>query len=138
MKDYVPSVLCRQMTSFLDCPCQPFGPMRDDGPLIDAWRAARMQGEKEGFTPVIVAADETLWECLTMAVDPAKDMAFDLEQVRAYRKELLKNPLPVAEDYFQYRLDRMKREAAEDGVDFLKAVIGRAGPGETVAAFSGY
>ena len=49
MKDYVPSVLCRQMTSFLDCPCQPFGPMRDDGPLIDAWRAARMQGEKEGF-----------------------------------------------------------------------------------------
>lgn len=138
MKDYTPSDLCRQMMSFLDCPCQAFGPMRDDGPLTDAWRAARIQGEREGFTPAIVTADEILWECLTMAVDPAKDRTFDLAQVRAYRQEILNSPLPPAEEYFQYRLDRMKREAAEDGVDLFQEAMGQGGPGETIAAFSGY
>ena len=44
MKDYVPSVFCRQMTSFLDCPCQPFGPMRDDGPLIESSPQTKLCG----------------------------------------------------------------------------------------------
>lgn len=112
--------------------------MRDDGPLIDAWRAARIQGEKEGFIPVIVVVDAILWDCLTMAVDPGKDLEFDLAQVRDYREKTLQAPLPPAEEYFQYTLDRMKKVAADEGLNWIKHCVGQACQGEKINSLSGH
>ena len=43
-----------QLKEYLGCPCTYFPPMADDQPIMDAYRQARVRGEKEGFLPMLV------------------------------------------------------------------------------------
>ncbi|MCI8360819.1 MAG: DUF4253 domain-containing protein [Clostridiales bacterium] len=92
-----PSGLAKALMAYLDCPCQYFPPMKDDGPIAAAFDAARRLGEREGFVPMLVAADETLWECLLINSDPDSegedDSTFQMQNVAAYRKAMLARPV---------------------------------------------
>ena len=93
-----------QLKEYLGCPCTYFPPMADDQPIMDAYRQARARGEKEGFLPMLVAADELLLECFE-----------DADQVRA---ELLSAPLESGEEFLQKWLKEMKEELEEDEPDY--------------------
>lgn len=132
MKTYEPSDLARQIMDYLDCPCQVFVPMKDDDPLIDAYRAAREEGRGAGFVPLLVKVDETLFECLTTNVDPASEMDFDREKVRAYRQKCLEADLPDAGEFFAYLIRQRQEECAEDEMDWEQDIIGAPGQGEAL------
>ena len=110
-----------QLKEYLGCPCTYFPPMADDQPIMDAYRQARVRGEKEGFLPMLVAADELLLECLE-----------DTDQARA---ELLAAPLESGEEFLQKWLKEMKEELEEDEPDYWEQLIGEVAGGEGIDRF---
>lgn len=110
-----------QLKEYLSCPCTYFPPMADDQPIMDAYRQARARGEKEGFLPMLVAADELLLECFE-----------DADQVRA---ELLAAPLESGEEFLQKWLKEMKEELEEDEPDYWEQLIGEVSDGEGIDSF---
>ena len=85
----VPSALAQVLMSYLDCECQYFPAMADDDPVMSAYRYAKRDGDHEGYIPVLIKVDETLWECLILNSDPdsdnADDYTFDADKVAEYR-----------------------------------------------------
>lgn len=110
-----------QLKEYLGCPCTYFPPMADDQPIMAAYRQARVRGEKEGFLPMLVAADELLLECLE-----------DADQARA---ELLAAPLESGEEFLQKWLKEMKEELEEDEPDYWEQLIGEVAGGEGIDRF---
>lgn len=97
-----------------------------------AYREAKARGEKEGFIPVLVAAeDETLLECLEINLEDGGRTAEE------YRREMLAAPVEDGEAYFASLLETRKEEAADDGFDWLEDVLGEQDGGEAMDAFCG-
>lgn len=92
-----PSDLAQAMMAYLDCECTYFPTMKDDDPIMEAYSYAKRDSTHEGFVPVLIKVDETLWECLIMNSDPDSDgkddYAFDPDKVAQYRKKMLASPL---------------------------------------------
>ncbi len=110
-----------QLKEYLGCPCTYFPPMADDQPILDAYRQARVRGEKEGFLPMLVAVDELLLECLE-----------DADQVRA---KLLAAPLESGEEFLQKWLKEIKEELGEDEPDYWEQLMGEVSDGEGIDSF---
>ena len=114
--------LADAMMRYLDCPCRVFEPMRDDDPIMEAYNEAKTRGESEGFTPVLVVVDDTLMECLaTNAVgwdNVPSDFAVDMDSVRAYRRNILLEPMTPAEKVLELLSDSFADEVDELGLDF--------------------
>lgn len=91
-----PSELTSAFMDYLDCECTYFPSMRDDDPIMAAYSYAKRLGVREGYVPVLIKVDETLWECLIENSDASCEDAdaydFNWEEVEAYRKEMLENP----------------------------------------------
>lgn len=91
-----PSELASAFMDYLDCECTYFPSMRDDDPIMAAYSYAKRLGVREGYVPVLIKVDETLWECLIENSDASCEDAdaydFNWEEVEAYRKEMLENP----------------------------------------------
>ena len=119
MADKENSALTQALMKYLDCPCTYFPPMRDDDPLTEAFRSARQRGIEQGFTPVIVAAnDEVLMECLIGAADSeviGEDYGFDIETVRAFRREVLSAPEEDSGEVFERMFAEREAECEADG-----------------------
>ena len=116
------SALAQALMKYLDCTCTYFAPMRDDEPLMEAFREAQQRGKEQGFTPVIVAAnDEILMDCLIGAANSKADdgdFDFDLEAVRAYRREVLSEEQASSDEVFARMFAERESECAEDGEDY--------------------
>lgn len=89
-----PIKLCQKMIAYLDCPYEVFDKLLDDDNMIYACEKALKQGKEEGFTPLLVIVDETLFEQVTMLVDEDSEMDFAIEKVRSYRQKLLLKQCP--------------------------------------------
>lgn len=127
---------------YLDCPCRYFAPMADDDPLMEAYREAQARGPKEGFVPMLVTEDETLWECLVMDAEPESDgtddFQFDPAKVAAYRREMLETPLPEGKEVAAELLKLRREEAEEDELDWDAEILGKVEGGEAIDQFCGY
>lgn len=134
--------LVNTMIEYLDCRCQVFDPMTNDGPILAAYREAVERGEREGFIPVLVAADETLWESLVMNSDTDYDWNggsdFSKERVAEYRKQMIRNPLKDGREIMEQLLGERQKEAEEDDIDWDTEVLGEMAGGEPMDRFSGY
>ena len=93
--------ITKEMISYLGCPCQVFPPDAKTEDLMAAYRQARSEGEKEGFWPVMVAAeDEILLETLQMNLRG--------ETVETYRRRILEEPVEEGRIYFARMIARWK------------------------------
>lgn len=123
-----PSELAQAMMDYLDCECTYFPSMRDDDPIVSSYSYAKRVCAHEGFVPVLVRADETLWECLMMNSDPdsggADGYAFDYEKVADYRKKMLGMPVKDGKTVLGAFIDQRKSEAADDDLDWENEVLG--------------
>ena len=54
------------LEAYLDCRCTRFEPMLDDDPITQAFQEAQQRGAREGFVPVLITPNDTLWETLVM------------------------------------------------------------------------
>ena len=127
--------LGRALADYLGCPCRYLPPEEDDGPVVKAFEEARARGRREGFVPMLVGIDETLWECLVMNSDRdsegAEGYAFAPEAVARYRQKMLSGPVPDGKAVLQELLDGRREEAAEDDMDWERDILGEmAGGGE--------
>ena len=117
---------------YLDCPCQYFAPMADDGPLMEAYEAARERGAREGFVPMIVALSDTLADTLSEGTD----WSLDLEKVRAKRQALLS--VPLQDDPASEIIRERQTKAEEDGFSWDEMGAADETDGEPVTRFLGY
>jgi len=131
--------LMEAMVRYLDCACRCFEPMSDDSPIMEAYREALERGKKEGFIPVLVTVDETLWECLVINTngDSVKGdfYAFDREKVEQYRKEALTQPI---HSELLERLGKGMVRDAEEYDEEWDLEMDELSDGEELNCFNGY
>ncbi len=91
---------------------------------------------------MLIAVDETLWECLMLNSDPAHegddDHAFDPDAVAAYRQSQLAAPLPDGRMVLEDGMAERRAEAEDDSKDWDTEVVGRMEGGFNNHRFSGY
>ena len=134
--------LAKAIACYLECDCRYFPPTTDDDAIMAAYKSARRLGVREGYLPVLIAVDETLWECLIMNSDPDNDFAegysFDAKAVAAYRMEQLSQPVPDGITILNERIGDRKEEAEDDEFDWDEEIIGEMNGGEPNNRFVGY
>lgn len=142
LEDAEPSDLAKAMMAYLDCPCQYFPPMTDDDPITAAYGYARRRGQSEGYIPVLVTVDDTLWECLIMNSDPDSDGAdgfsFDPIRVSQYRQAILARPVEDGKAVLDQLIVERREEAEDDDMDWPAEILGETGGGEKNDRFLSY
>ena len=137
-----PSETAEALMAYLDCECTYFPSMADDDPIMCAFEYAGKNAAHEGFVPMLIAVDETLWECLMLNSDPAHegddDHAFDPDAVAAYRQSQLAAPLPDGRMVLEDGMAERRAEAEDDSKDWDTEVVGRMEGGFNNHRFSGY
>lgn len=137
-----PSETAEALMAYLDCECTYFPSMADDDPIMCAFEYAGKNAAQEGFVPMLIAVDETLWECLMLNSDPAHegddDHAFDPDAVAAYRQSQLAAPLPDGRMVLEDGMAERRAEAEDDSKDWDTEVVGRMEGGFNNHRFSGY
>lgn len=117
-EDREPGPLAEALIAYLDCDCQYFPPLADDDPITAAFGYAKRIGAREGFIPVLVAADEGLWDALMGNSDPQSDSAdkaytFNAARVEAYRDKLLAQPVKDGRGLLSTRREDFAKDAAD-------------------------
>lgn len=137
-----PSETAEALMAYLDCECIYFPSMADDDPIMCAFEYAGKNAAHEGFVPMLIAVDETLWECLMLNSDPAHegddDHAFDPDAVAAYRQSQLAAPLPDGRMVLEGGMAERRAEAEDDSKVWDTEVVGRMEGGFNNHRFSGY
>lgn len=137
-----PSETAEALMAYLDCECTYFPSMADDDPIMCAYEYAGKNAAHEGFVPMLIAVDETLWECLMLNSDPAHegddDHAFDPDAVAAYRQSQLAAPLPDGRMVLEDGMAERRAAAEDDSKDWDTEVVGRMEGGFNNHRFSGY
>ena len=137
-----PSETAEALMAYLDCECTYFPSMADDDPIMCAYEYAGKNAAHEGFVPMLIAVDETLWECLMLNSDPAHegddDHAFDPDAVAAYRQSQLAAPLPDGRMVLEDGMAERRAEAEDDSKDWDTEVVGRMEGRFNNHRFSGY
>lgn len=102
---------------YLGCPCTALTP-KDEDELTQVYLKALEEGKQQGFTPVIIIPDETLWESckFNTAPDDIQSAFLDisLEDVAAYRKHILENELEDGNLLLKNALEERKTEYLEE------------------------
>ena len=123
-----PSKLARAIMEYLDCECTYFPAMKDDDPIMSAYSYAKRDSAHEGFVPVLINADETLWECLIMNSDPdsdgEEDYAFDPDKVAEYREKMLAAPIKDGKAVLEELIGQRRAEAEDDDMDWEEEILG--------------
>ena len=136
-----PSRLAHAIVSYLDCECEYFPPMSNNEPIMAAYSYACRLAPREGFVPMLIAVDETLWECLILNSDPdsdgREDYGFDLRAVADYRKQQLSQPVSDGKTILSELIGDRKEEAEEDEMDWNGEVLGEMKGGEANNSLSG-
>lgn len=137
-----PSETAEALMAYLDCECTYFPSMADDDPIMCAYEYAGKNAAHEGFVPMLIAVDETLWECLMLNSDPAHegddDHAFDPDAVAAYRQSQLAAPLPDGRMVLEDGMAERRAEAEDDSKNWDTEVVGSMEGGFNNHRFSGY
>ncbi len=138
-EDLDPPGLAQTMMDYLHCNCQYFPPMKDDDPITAAYSYALRLGMREGYVPVLIGVDETLWETLVLNSDPDSDSdnTFHPEAVAAYRRALLDSPLPEGKEVLGRRFAERQSEVMEAGWDWNQ-FLGRMEGGQANDRFLSY
>lgn len=117
-----------EIKEYLDCPCRCFE-TGSDAEIHAAYEEAAKRGKQEGFVPIIVGVDDTLWECLKFNVDEAGNgESYTKENVSAYRKQMLETPVENGKEILSQSIEQEKEWIEEYGME----------EGEGSNAFSGY
>ncbi len=102
----------------LPCACYP--PMDNDGPLLSGYRQAKAQGEKEGFWPMLLS--EEYARGLLEAPDTPEKLP----------------PVGSGKEFFQVRVDEIRREVEKSGPDGWTQLLGEVAGGEKIDRFLSY
>lgn len=135
-----PSELHQAVMAYLCCRCTYFPAMQDADPIRSAFCYARRDSAAEGFFPILINADERLWDSLLLHADPgnawAGDYRFDPDHVAAFREQLLADPLPDGKAFLAAQIGLRQAEAAAEKRDWDAEVLGRMHGGHPIDALA--
>ena len=106
------SELAKQLVEMLNCPYEHFSKGTDPAKVLNAYDDAFAKRESGGYTPMIIAVDEALMECL-------KDYFTTHEELKANRDKMLASEQFDAQKWFAEQLNYWKNE---DDVDWKETV----------------
>ncbi|UQZ90336.1 hypothetical protein C4J81_14435 [Deltaproteobacteria bacterium Smac51] len=86
-----PSQLAEKFISYLGCPCEIFAGLEDDDEMVGAYKEAVEDGRANGYIPLLIIPDETLFEQITIDFVDDSDLGFDPAEVASRRIEILKD-----------------------------------------------
>lgn len=135
--DLKPSQLAKDIMRYLGCECEYFPPMADDDPISSAYSYSRRLGVREGYIPVLVAVDDTLFECLVMNSDPDCEDDYRKSAVERYRNEQLANTIGDGRAILAKYVDTRREEAADDDLDWDE-LVGEVAGGEAFDRMASY
>lgn len=131
-----------QLMRFLDCPCTLFPAMADDSPLISSWQAAKTEGEKAGFVPVMIPAEPLMLQMLINRSGCRAPLSrqdtmgpFDLTRLQAVRQNMISSPLPDGAALLEEQMEKSRRRIEEHGWSWEDHVTGRTMRKVTVTRF---
>lgn len=133
--------LLRAMITYLDCHCHYFAPMKDDDPIMKSFQEASKRGKIEGFTPILLPADETLWETLMINSNNEKEKehyTFDKQKVSAYRDSMRTQSLITHDALFAPMIVDLKNDAEENKLNWEKHILGEQKDGDSNNRFLSY
>ena len=91
---------------------------------------------------MLIAVDETLWECLVMnsgeRQDETQDDTFDFDCVTQYRRAILSQPVKNGRMVLERRCGERRSEAEDDAMDWDTEVLGEMAGGGVNDRFLGY
>ena len=91
---------------------------------------------------MLIAVDETLWECLVMnsgeRQDETQDDTFDFDCVTQYRRAILSQPVKNGRMDLERRCGERRSEAEDDAMDWDTEVLGEMAGGGVNDRFLGY
>jgi len=120
-----------KLIACLGCPCRAFSPKEDGEAVMAAYREAGERGAREGFVPVLVAAeDNILLECLEMNQE-------DGGGAESCRQAALSALVEDGRAYFASLLSSRKEEAEDGGFDRPGDAEGGLAGGEAMDSFYG-
>lgn len=132
-KEYKPTELCTWVTGFLGCPCQIFGPARDDDNMLFAFEQAIQQGEQQGFTPVLISVEPLLWKHMqenASGVTP--------EDAKKARDSFLSEAEGIdTKAWIKEKLEDRKEDCEEKHIRWER-VLGEQEGGETSNTYNSY
>ncbi len=108
--------------TYFDCDYEYF---KEDSPYEDVlarFSECEQEGLTQGYTPVIVTIDDSLYEQFILNADCEDKL--DLDKIRAYRQDLLNTKLEDGKEVLNSLLNTYKQDAKEDGFDFEKDFVG--------------
>lgn len=137
----VPSELHQAVMSYLCCRCTYFPAMQEEDPIRAAWGYARRDSAAAGFFPILIQAEEPLWDSLVGRADPdnawAGDYRFDPDRVAAFREQLLGDPLPDGKALLAAQIRRRRAQAAAEGREWEAEVLGQMRGGRPIDPLAG-
>ena len=103
--------------------------MKDAAPVLDAYWNARARGEREGFTPLLLPAeDEHFLETFTWE---------EYQDMEAYRKKLLASPVADGKVWLAQYAEECRKSLLEIGIEPFETDPGPMEGGEASLSFSG-
>lgn len=137
-----PSSLAIAMMKYLNCECIYFPSMKDDDPITSEYSYCKKDSNHEGFIPMLITVDESLWECLIINSDPNSDSnddyTFDLDKVTKYRQKMLTTPIRNGKEVLAEHINLRKEESDEDDIDWKNEVLGEIKGGFENNSFVSY
>lgn len=123
------SKFMRQLIDLLGCPYTHFPKGTDPAKVINAYDDAFAKREQGGYTPLIIAADDTLLEVV-------EEVAKTPDELKANREKLLNSPQLDAQKWFTERLKCRKEDLGE----YWDATVGEfeCEPGDASKCFTGF
>ena len=127
------SETAQEIIDKVKCPYQVFTKENTATEVEEAYKKAVIRGREEGFVPVLVVADETFAEWLSILEDEEYDKEAILLQKRGDGEKILKERY---EEYLEDFTDDINGEADEEEDMLLSELLGEKKDGEEILEFS--
>lgn len=123
------SKFAQQLIDMLGCPCRHFPKGSDPAKVMNAYDDAFARREQGGYTPLIIAVDDTLLEVV-------EEFSKTPEELKANREKLLNSPQLDVQKWFAERLEEFKNDMGE----YWNETVGEVEctPGDVSKVFSGF
>ncbi len=123
------SNFAQQIMNMLGCPCKHFPKGSDPAKVMNAYDDAFAKREQSGYTPLIIAVDDTLLEVV-------EEIAKTPEELNVNREKLLNSPQLDAQKWFTERLKYWMDEMGEGWNETVGEF--ECEPGNVSKCFSGF
>lgn len=109
---------CAALINYLNCPCTVFSGLLDDSDMVSAYEQAVLEGKENGFTPLLIVADDAFLQEMDLEADNDSDADAIAEKLRQCREAIIKEAMSIdGEQFLQEKTERCVNEFVKNEAD---------------------